>query len=87
MLMPPQNFMKCLTRMYQDQGRDVIFYENAAQPARKRHAAMEVVPLPYELGETAPAYFKEAMLTTDEEWSQHKKLIDTQKRAREGLGT
>src|SRR5215471_17006473 len=26
-----RNFMKCLTRMYHDQGRDVIFYENAAQ--------------------------------------------------------
>ncbi|KAI9872909.1 MAG: hypothetical protein M1823_008051, partial [Watsoniomyces obsoletus] len=27
-----RNFMKSLTRMYHDQGRDVIFYENAAHP-------------------------------------------------------
>lgn len=81
-----RNFMKCLTRMYHDQGRDVIFYENAAAPQRKLHAAMQVVPLPYSLGETAPAFFKEAILTSDEEWTQHRKLIDTASRARNGLG-
>ncbi|KAI6709021.1 hypothetical protein JHW43_008440 [Diplocarpon mali] len=81
-----RNFMKSLTRMYHDQGRDVVFYENAAAPHRKMHAAMQVVPLPYRLGETAPAFFKEAILSSDEEWTQHKKLIDTAARAREGLG-
>ncbi|KAI8962965.1 CwfJ C-terminus 1-domain-containing protein-like protein [Daldinia sp. FL1419] len=81
-----RNFMKCLTRMYHEQGREVIFYENAATPHRHMHAAMQAVPIPYDLGDTAPAFFKEAMLTADEEWSQHKKIIDTGKRAREGLG-
>ncbi|TEY68294.1 hypothetical protein BOTCAL_0121g00230 [Botryotinia calthae] len=81
-----RNFMKCLTRMYHDQGRDVVFYENAATPHRKMHAAMQAVPLPYSLGETAPAFFKEAILSSDEEWTQHKKLIDTAARARDGLG-
>jgi diadenosine tetraphosphate (Ap4A) HIT family hydrolase len=81
-----RNFMKCLIRMYHDQGREVIFYENAAAPQRRRHAAMEVVPLPYSLGDTAPAFFREAMMTADEEWSQHHKVLDTQKKAREGLG-
>ncbi|OAX79892.1 hypothetical protein ACJ72_05786 [Emergomyces africanus] len=81
-----RNFMKSLTRMYHDQGRDVIFYENAAQPQRHRHAAMEVIPLPYSLGETSPAFFKEAILAADEEWTQHKKLIDTLAQARSGMG-
>ena len=72
--------------MYHDQKRSVIFYENAAVPHRKKHAAMEVVPLPYSLGETAPAYFREAILSADEEWTQHKKLIDTLSKARQGLG-
>ncbi|KAK2782219.1 hypothetical protein FQN53_000138 [Emmonsiellopsis sp. PD_33] len=81
-----RNFMKSLTRMYHDQGRDVIFYENAATPQRHRHAAMEVVPLPYSLGETAPAFFKEAILAADEEWTQHKKIIDTLAQARAGAG-
>ncbi|KAL2353938.1 CwfJ C-terminus 1-domain-containing protein-like protein [Cryomyces antarcticus] len=79
-----RNFMKCLTRMYHSQGRDVIFYENAAHPARKRHAAMEAVPIPYSLGETAPAFFKEAILAADEQWTQHKPLIDTSARAKAG---
>ncbi|PLN85399.1 cell cycle control protein [Aspergillus taichungensis] len=81
-----RNFMKSLTRMYHEQGRDVIFYENAAQPQRRRHAAMEAVPLPYSLGETAPAFFKEAILSADAEWSQHRKLIDTLKAAKQGQG-
>ncbi|KAL5337930.1 CwfJ C-terminus 1-domain-containing protein-like protein [Aspergillus crustosus] len=81
-----RNFMKSLTRMYHDQGRDVIFYENAAQPHRKRHASMEAVPLPYSLGETSPAFFKEAILAADEEWTQHKKLIDTLAKSKQGLG-
>ncbi|KAL9606595.1 MAG: hypothetical protein Q9179_000249 [Wetmoreana sp. 5 TL-2023] len=81
-----RNFMKSLTRMYHDQGRDVIFYENASVPQRKKHAGMEVVPLPYSLGETAPAFFKEAILTSDEEWTQHRKLIDTLTKAKQGLG-
>ncbi|KAI0457591.1 hypothetical protein F5B21DRAFT_463832 [Xylaria acuta] len=81
-----RNFMKCLTRLYHDQGREVVFYENAAAPQRHMHAAMQAVPIPYELGDTAPAFFKEAMLSADEEWSQHKKIIDTGARARNGLG-
>ncbi|KAF3199455.1 hypothetical protein TWF106_003779 [Orbilia oligospora] len=81
-----RNFMKCLIRMYHDQGQDVIFYENASSPHRKRHAAIEVIPLPLEQGELAPAFFKEAFLSSDEEWSQHKKVIDTASLSRKGLG-
>jgi Protein similar to CwfJ C-terminus 2/Protein similar to CwfJ C-terminus 1 len=81
-----RNFMKSLTRLYHEQGREVLFYENAAVPQRRLHAALVAVPIPYDLGDTAPAFFREAMLSTDEEWSQHKKIIDTGKRAREGLG-
>ena len=72
--------------MYHDQGRDVIFYENAAVPQRKKHAGMEVVPLPCSLRETAPAFFKEPILVSDEEWTQHKKIIDTLAKAKGGLG-
>jgi hypothetical protein len=81
-----RNFMKSLTRLYHDQGREVVFYENAAVPQRHMHAALVAIPIPYDLGDTAPAFFREAMLSADEEWSQHKKIIDTGKRARDGLG-
>ncbi len=78
--------MKCLTRMYDAQGRAVVFYENAAHRQNFRHAAMTAIPLPYALGETAPAFFREAILGAAEEWAQHKKVIDTLAKAREGLG-
>lgn len=81
-----RNFMKSLTRLYHEQGRDVIFYENAARPHRYAHATLVAVPIPYELGATAPAFFKEGILARDEEWSQNSKLIDTGKKAREGMG-
>ncbi|KIV98912.1 hypothetical protein, variant [Verruconis gallopava] len=81
-----RNFMKSLTRMYHALGLGVIFYENAAAPHRKRHATLEAVPLPVGMAEHAPAYFREAILQADEEWSQHKKLIDTLKKSQDGLG-
>lgn len=74
-----RNFMKSLTRFYAAQDKSVLFYENAAFAASRRgHAAMVAVPLPHHLADTAPAYFKEAILSADEEWSQHKPVIDTQ---------
>jgi hypothetical protein len=74
-----RNFMKSLTRFYAAQDKSVIFYENAAFAASRRgHAALVAVPLPHHLADTAPAYFKEAILAADEQWSQHKPIIDTQ---------
>jgi diadenosine tetraphosphate (Ap4A) HIT family hydrolase len=81
-----RNFMKSLTRMYHDQGREVIFYENAAAPHKHMHAAMMAIPIPYDQGAMAPAFFKEAFLSSDEEWSQHRKIIDTDAKAKEGMG-
>lgn len=78
--------MKCLTRMYHDQGRDVVFYENAATPGRKLHAAMSAVPIPFDLGATAPAFFREAILESASNWTQHKPIIDTLKASRSGQG-
>ncbi|KAK4957542.1 Pre-mRNA-splicing factor cwf19 [Elasticomyces elasticus] len=72
-----RNFMKSLTRYYASLDHGVIFYENAASPGKNHHAALFAVPLPWELAETAPAYFKEAILAGDELWGQHKPLIDT----------
>ena len=81
-----RNFMKSLTRMYHAKGQDVLFYENAAAPHRHLHAGMNAVPIPYEQGATAPAFFKEAFLSADEEWAQHRKIIDTGAKARDGAG-
>ncbi|KAK7208581.1 CwfJ C-terminus 1-domain-containing protein-like protein [Myxozyma melibiosi] len=79
-----RNFMKCLARMYHSQKRGVLFYENAANMSRRRHASIEAVPMPYELASTASAYFREAILSSDEEWSSHQKIINTLERATKG---
>ncbi|KAB8338968.1 hypothetical protein FH972_021908 [Carpinus fangiana] len=83
-----RNFMKSLTRFYWSRTprMSVIFYENAAHLGRKRHASMEAVPLPVDLAGAASAFFKEAILVADEEWSQHRKVIDTLMKANDGLG-
>ncbi|KAK5168229.1 Pre-mRNA-splicing factor cwf19 [Saxophila tyrrhenica] len=73
-----RNFMKSLTRLYDAHDRGVLFYENAAHTSsRKGHAALNAIPLPHHLAETAPMYFKEAILAQAEQWSQHKPIIDT----------
>lgn len=81
-----RNFMKSLSRFYYNQKPklSVIFYENAAHEGRKRHASMEAIALPLKFGADAPAFFKEAILAADEEWTQHKKLIDTLAKATTG---
>ncbi|KAJ8608597.1 hypothetical protein MRB53_039564 [Persea americana] len=73
-----RNFMKSLTRFYDSLDRSVIFYENAAHMhGRKGHAALFAIPLPHHMAGNAPAYFREAILSSDEQWSQHKPIIDT----------
>ncbi|KAI9670639.1 MAG: hypothetical protein M1831_005859 [Alyxoria varia] len=74
-----RNFMKSLTKFYWSMSprRSVVFYENAAHDGRKRHASMEAVPLPAKYANNLPAFFKESILAADEEWTQHRKVIDT----------
>ena len=70
-----RNFQKSLTRYYGSLGKGVIFYETAIKPTA--HAALVAIPLAHHLVDTAPAYFKEAILAADEQWSQHRPLIST----------
>ena len=78
--------MKSLTRMYHSRSLSVLFYENAAHPHTHPHALLHVIPLPANLLPTAPAFFREAILSSSPEWSQHRKLIDTLSAAKKGLG-
>lgn len=76
-----RNFMKKLTQMWADQGKSVIFYESAVNRSMKKHASIVAVPLPRHLGENASGFFSEAILSADDEWSSHRKIIDTRKKA------
>ncbi|KAK4513250.1 uncharacterized protein ATC70_011818 [Mucor velutinosus] len=72
-----RNFQKCLMKMFHEQGKGVVFMETVINLRQQRHAVIEAVPIPYGVYEDAPAYFKEAIIASGEEWSQHKKIIDT----------
>ncbi|KAI5122459.1 hypothetical protein M0805_008770 [Coniferiporia weirii] len=71
-----RNFMKCLMRMFAEQDKGVIFFETVINIKWQKHTCIECIPLPWEHFEQIPAYFKESILASEMEWSQHKKLID-----------
>ncbi|KAG8930708.1 hypothetical protein FRC02_003763 [Tulasnella sp. 418] len=71
-----KNFMKCLMQMFADQNKGVIFYETVLNLKWQKHTFIECVPVPFDLFADLPAYFKESILASESEWSQHKKLID-----------
>ncbi|KAI0075064.1 hypothetical protein K474DRAFT_1664650 [Panus rudis PR-1116 ss-1] len=75
-----RNFMKCLMRMFAEQDKGVIFYETVISLKWQKHTVIECVPLPWGQFEELPGYFKESILMSESEWSQHKKLIDFSKR-------
>ncbi|KAF9454844.1 hypothetical protein P691DRAFT_770356 [Macrolepiota fuliginosa MF-IS2] len=71
-----RNFMKCLMRMFAEDDQGVVFYETVISLKRQNHTVIECVPLSWDHFELLPGYFKESILTSEAEWSQHKKLID-----------
>ena len=80
LIMLLQNFMKTLMQMHAERDHGVLFYETVLSFKGQRHTYIEAVPLPWNQFEEMPAYFREALLTSEAEWSQHKKLIDFSKR-------
>ncbi|KAJ7071866.1 CwfJ C-terminus 1-domain-containing protein-like protein [Mycena belliarum] len=75
-----RNFMKCLMRMFAEEDKGVIFYETVISLKWQKHTCIECVPLPWTQYEDIPQYFKESILASEAEWSQHKKLIDFSRR-------
>ncbi|XP_078437161.1 cwfJ-like family protein [Wolffia australiana] len=75
-----RNFKKCLIMMFTKQDKGVVFIETVTGLSKqRRHCLVECIPLPRELAEEAPMYFKKAIDEAEDEWSQHnaKKLIET----------
>ncbi|XP_077154518.1 CWF19-like protein 2 [Ranitomeya variabilis] len=71
-----QMFRKTLVRLFADKGLDCVFLETNINLKKRFHLVYECIPLPKEVGDMAPIYFKKAILESDEEWSMNKKLID-----------
>lgn len=72
--------MKTLMQMHAQGDKGVLFYETVVSLHGQRHTYIEAIPLPWEKFEEMPAYFREAILTSEAEWSQHQKLIEFSKR-------
>ncbi|KAJ8509116.1 hypothetical protein ONZ45_g8685 [Pleurotus djamor] len=71
-----RNFMKSLMRMFSEEDKGVVFYETILSFKHQKHTFIECVPLPWAQFDLIPGYFKESILMSEAEWSQHKKLID-----------
>ncbi|XP_031202284.1 CWF19-like protein 2 [Mastomys coucha] len=71
-----QMFRKSLVKMFEDKELDCIFLETNMGLRKHSHMIYECIPLPKEVGDMAPIYFKKAIMESDEEWSMNKKLID-----------
>jgi len=71
-----QVFRKVLTSMFKHQDEDVIFFESAMHLHNMPHMAWNCVPVPIEIGDTAPIYFKKAILECETEWAINKKVVE-----------
>ena len=73
-------FQKGLTKMFADHDKDVVFSECFCNPGRKAHMYIDCIPLAKNEGSLAPMYFKKAILESDSEWAQNRRLIDTRQK-------
>lgn len=71
-----QLFRRALVGMFESQEMDCVFMETYMNPRRRQHMVLECIPLPKELGDMAPIYYKKAIMECDEEWAMNKKVVD-----------
>ncbi|NXX68855.1 C19L2 protein, partial [Spizella passerina] len=69
-------FRNALVKMFEAKDMDCVFLETNMSMKKRYHMVYECIPLPKEVGDMAPIYFKKAIMESDEEWSMNKKLID-----------
>lgn len=76
-----QVFRKGLTKMFEEMGKDTVFMETAVAFRHHPHTVIECLPVPMDVGNLAPMYFKKAILECESEWAQNKKLVDLSKKS------
>jgi hypothetical protein len=69
-------------QMFAKQNKGVLFVETVLPTNIKfhKHSYIEAIPLSADIFSDAPGYFREAILASESEGSQHKKLIDFSER-------
>lgn len=51
-------FRKSLVKMFEDKGLDCVFLETNLSMKKQYHMVYECIPVPKEVGDMAPIYFK-----------------------------
>jgi hypothetical protein len=75
-----RNFKKAIIQMFASEGKSVVFMELAKGLDRNRtHTVVEAVPVPTDMIDQAPIFFKQAFDEMSSDWDQHhsKRLIET----------
>ncbi|XP_071539626.1 uncharacterized protein [Panulirus ornatus] len=75
-----QTFRKSLVKMFNSRGEDCIFFEITKKLKHYPHMVITCIPLPREIGDMAPIYFKKAIMECEGEWALNKKLVDLKNR-------
>ncbi|XP_011874812.1 PREDICTED: CWF19-like protein 2 [Vollenhovia emeryi] len=71
-----KEFKGKLVKMFMEEGLYPIFFEVYKRRCKFSHMQLECIPLPKEIGELGPVYFKKALLECETEWSINKKIVD-----------
>lgn len=74
-----RNFKKSLVAYFAAKKKSMIFLETAWDQANLPHIQIDWIPVDYKLDEDVKKYFKRTLTEDDSEWSDHKKLIDSEK--------
>ncbi|KAL1525720.1 hypothetical protein AB1Y20_020564 [Prymnesium parvum] len=73
-----RNFQKCLIQFCAEKGKCAVFVESYFASQRHKSAMkIECIPLDERDAKAAPGFFKKAILESEGDWSQHRKLYDT----------
>eukprot|EP00112_Aurelia_sp_Birch-Aquarium-sp1_P024827 Seg800.10 transcript_id=Seg800.10/GoldUCD/mRNA.D3Y31 product="CWF19-like protein 2" protein_id=Seg800.10/GoldUCD/D3Y31 len=72
-------FKTALVKMFNEKDQDVIFLETVKNLKKQYHMFIECIPVPKEVGDLAPIYFKKAIQESESEWAQNKKVVEVTK--------
>ncbi|KAJ1416687.1 CwfJ C-terminus 1-domain-containing protein-like protein [Ochromonadaceae sp. CCMP2298] len=69
-------FQSCIRAMYEKEGKTALFLEAAVAFRSRPHAHIDVIPVERGMEAEAAMSFRQAFLSCDEEWAQHRKAIE-----------
>lgn len=70
-----KNFIKCLMQLAAQSGEALMMWETVKSVRQHKHTFLEVLFTSPEVQDDLRGYFQQAILQSESEWSQHKKLI------------